>query len=203
MRRGSLETGGGRPPARDVRRARSAAAWTTVALAFATAVAGCGERGGPAAEVPVGTEVGQAPPPLTGYGADGRAFELAPRGEGTAVIFFRGYHCGLCRERLRELQANLGEYDRAGVSVVAATPDSRENAGRAAQDLGLGFPVVSVDSAVFASWGLMAGEGGLPLPGSYLLDRRGVVIFRHVGRSAADRTHDVEVLAALQDARGR
>jgi peroxiredoxin len=119
------------------------------------------------------------------------------------VVFFRGYHCGLCRERLRELQANLDEYQRAGVNVVAVTADGQDGIQRAVQELGLGFPVVSVDSATLGNWGLVENSRSLPLPGSYLLDNRGVVIFRHIGRNAADRAHDIEVLAALQHARAR
>jgi peroxiredoxin len=188
------------------RDARFGSATRLVSLAVVAAVlsAGCGRDDGAAADgLPVGTEVGHRAPPLTGVRGDGRSFELSPRGEGTAVVFFRGYHCGLCRERLRELQANLGEYERAGVTVIAATAEASEGVQRAVQELGLGFAVVSVDSATLGSWGVVEGSHNVPLPGSYLLDNRGVVIFRHVGRNAADRARDIEVLAALQNARSR
>jgi peroxiredoxin len=166
-------------------------------------LAGCGDDAGErAAELPVGTEPGQRAPALTGTEADSRAYELRPGGSGTLVVFFRGYRCGLCRERLRELQANLDEYGRLGARVVAATADSEEEVARARSELGLDFPVVRVDSATLGEWGLVA-DNALPLPGSYLMDGNGVLIFRHVGRNAADRAHDLEILASLQAARGR
>lgn len=196
----------GRSAARGRQAGSEAVAFLSMMVLVAVvSVAGCG-RGGDDARadgVPVGTEIGHRAPPLTGVRGDGRSFELAPRGDGTAVVFFRGYHCGLCRERLRELQANLGEYDAAGVTVVAVTPDGSDAVERAVQELGLRFSVVSVDSATLGSWGVVEGSHNVPLPGSYLLDNRGVVIFRHVGRNAADRAHDIEVLAALQNARAR
>jgi len=165
---------------------------------------GCGDgREAAAPDSPVGTEIGHRAPPLTGTGADGREFQFQPRGDGTVIVFFRSFGCGLCRERLRELQGNLDEYRGADVRIVAATPDGPDIARRAVDELGLGFDVVSADSATLANWGVAPGERGLPLPGSYLVDRGGVVIFRHIGRNAADRAHDLEILAALRHARGR
>jgi peroxiredoxin len=174
-------------------------------LVLAALLAGCPGRDeavDPA--TPVGTEVGERAPPLSGVAADGRDYELRPaRGESTVIVFFRGFHCGLCRVRLQELQMNLDEYQASGARVVAVTPDEPTQVQRAVEELGLGFPVVSADSAVLASWGLIDGERALPLPASYLLDSRGVVVYRHVGRNAADRAHDIEILAVLQQVRGR
>jgi hypothetical protein len=48
-------------------------------------------------------------------------------------------------------------------------------------------------------WEVFADGEPLPLPASYLLDARGFVAFRHVGRNAADRASDLELLAALRE----
>jgi peroxiredoxin len=166
-------------------------------------VSACGD--GPSvdtAEVPSGTAIGERAPALSGTEAEGREYELAPEGSPTFVVFFRGYGCGLCRERLRELQTNLGEYRRLGARVVAVSADEAENLERARRELELDFPVVGVDDSTLAAWGLV-GDATPPLPGSYLIDRDGLIVFRHVGRNASDRAHDLEVLAALQALRER
>jgi peroxiredoxin len=166
-------------------------------------VGGCGRDGAsPEPAVPVGTEVGEQAPPLAGTRPGGGEYTLGrERGRSTAVVFLRGFDCGLCRERLRLLQASHPEYERAGARVVAVTPVEDGDAGAAAQDLGLSFPLVQVDSGTFARWGLIDDGSGLPLPASYLLDPQGVIVYRHVGRNAADRARDIELLAALEQLR--
>jgi peroxiredoxin len=191
---------GRRPPRRS-----GLARVVVAALAVALALAGCRGDGGQAPDpnVPVGIELGQRAPALNGTRHDGREYQLSPGGSGSVLVFFRGYHCGLCRERLRELQSHLAEYEQAGARIVAVTADEPEQARRAVEELGLGFPVVTVDSTTLTQWGLVGDPNPLPLPASYLLDRRGVIAFRHIGRNAADRAHDLEILAALQELRGR
>jgi len=172
------------------------------ALLFTASCGGDGRDAETAAAAPTGTQIGQRAPALAGTEAEGRAFELAAAGSPTFVVFFRGYGCGLCRERLRELQANLGEYRRLGARVVAVSADGAENLDLARRELELDFPVVGVNEATLSAWGLV-GEATPPLPGSYLIDGNGLVVFRHVGRNASDRAHDLEVLAALQAGRTR
>jgi peroxiredoxin len=173
-------------------------------FALALLLAGCpGERQPADPDRPVGTEIGNQAPPITGTRNGTEEFRLATRGTGTAVVFFRAYGCGLCRERLRELQANSDAYRQVGAEVVAVTADHPDESARAARELELGFPVVSVDSATLAQWGVVQDNRMLPLPASYLLDGRGVVVFRHIGRNAADRAHDLEMLAVLRQLEGR
>jgi peroxiredoxin len=170
--------------------------------ALILAAGGCGAGGGGAApdpSLPVGTEVGEQFPELRGERVGGGGWELE-RGRTQAVVFLRGLHCGLCRERLRELRANHGDYVSAGVRVVVVTPRDTSDAASAARELDLPFPVVEADSATFARWGLIDEATGLTRPASYLLDRRGVIVYRHVGRHAGDRARDIELLATLQQA---
>jgi peroxiredoxin len=166
-------------------------------------LAGCERPGGTIAadpSLPVGTETGNRAPPLVGTLAAGERFQLEPdrRSRATVLVFYRGLHCGLCRERLRELEAHRGAYADAGARVFAVTLDSPEEAARTPQQLNLGFPVVRVDSAAFAEWGVLDTDSGVALPASVLLDQQGVIRYRHVGRNAADRARDIELLAALQ-----
>jgi peroxiredoxin len=117
----------------------------------------------------------------------------------TVLVFYRSYHCGLCRERLRDIEQHLDDYRSARAHVIALSPDSLPLVRRAADELGLTFPVVAADAESLREWEVFAGDEALPLPASYLLDQRGVVAFRHVGRNAADRASDLELLAALRE----
>ncbi|MGH7457496.1 MAG: peroxiredoxin family protein [Longimicrobiaceae bacterium] len=170
-------------------------------LAGGFVLSACGGGEPPQPLPPEGTETGRLAPALFGTSPDGSNFELERGGGPQLLVFYRSYDCGLCRVRLERLQQNLPAYRTAGVAVTALTFDLPVDAGRAASELGLGFPVVSIDSAALASYDVLGGRGEV-LPASYLLDERGVIIFRQVGRNAADRASDVAILAALRQTRG-
>lgn len=164
--------------------------------------AGCSPGGGTPADLPVGTEAGQAAPPLEGRLASGEPFSLAAeRGAPVVLVFYRGAYCGLCRERLTRLQAHLAAYRSLGARVVAVSPDPPASSSELAERLGLAFPLVSADSAVLARWA--AGEGGDPLAlaTTLLIGGDGVVLFAHRGRNAGDRATDAALLTVLEQRR--
>ena len=44
------------------------------------------------------------------------------------AVFYRGYHCPVCRKYITELDGLLDEFARRGVSVIVASSDTRERA---------------------------------------------------------------------------
>lgn len=46
----------------------------------------------------------------------------------TLLIFYRGYHCPLCRNQLDDLKSKLGTLAEIGVAAVAISMDSEERA---------------------------------------------------------------------------
>ena len=53
------------------------------------------------------------------------------------VVFYRGLHCPICRRYLSELESLLPEFDKRGVSVVAASSDPQDRAEQAKSTWGL------------------------------------------------------------------
>jgi peroxiredoxin len=151
-------------------------------------------------EVPIGTEPGQRAPALRGRTASGEAFSLsATPAAPTAIVFYRGAHCGLCRVQLEELQQFLVAFRRQGTHLLAVTLDSPELSHAYAEQVGLELDLISVDPPVFVEWGVMSSEDDLPNPGTYLVGRDGVIRYRHIGRNAADRTTAPELVTLIED----
>lgn len=117
------------------------------------------------------------------------------------LVFFRGADCGLCRLQLEQLQRNLAAYQRQGVRPIAVTLDPPDRAVRLIDDLSLGYEILSVDLVTFAEWGMFAAERDAVMPATYILDSEGVVRYRHIGRNAADRTLDAELLTVIEGLR--
>ncbi|HEY8468006.1 MAG TPA: peroxiredoxin family protein [Longimicrobiales bacterium] len=138
-------------------------------------------------------------PDLRGIDSRGGSFALeALRGAAVVLVFYRSHACPLCRERLAALGAHLDAYASAGARVVAITPDPPDVAQRTAAELGLSLPVVSVDRAVLERWGVWPPTEHAPRPAAVVLDRDGRIRFRHLGRTAADRASDLQLLAVLE-----
>jgi peroxiredoxin len=64
--------------------------------------------------------------PTVGGGTFDLSKDAGP--EGTLLVFYRGLHCPLCIMQLTELTAELGEFTKRGVNVVAVTTDAIERA---------------------------------------------------------------------------
>ncbi len=88
----------------------------------------------------------------------GQRWTLAP---GSAerfslVVFYRGYHCPICKTYLKELDGLVEEFAKRGTTVFALSSDSAERAamaktewGLANLDLGYGLPL-----EIARGWGL-------------------------------------------------
>lgn len=151
------------------------------------------------ADLPLGTNLGDRAPRLVGSLATGEPFEL--NGFATApklLVFYRGAQCGLCRVQLQQLETNLNGYRRKGIQIIAITLDPPDRSRVLLDELSLRFDLVSADSATFAIWGAMDPNSSIALPATFIIDRQGLVRYRHIGRNAADRALDVEILTMLE-----
>jgi peroxiredoxin len=170
-----------------------------LSIVLAGFAAGCQSEADPGPRLPLGTQVGERAPELQGQLAAGEGFTLADAvGRESVLVFYRSAQCGLCRVQLEQLQQNLTAYERQGARVVAVTLDDPEVSRTLAEQMNIGFSLVSVDSTTFERWQVLDRQQGMPLPASYVIDRSGVVRFRHIGRNAADRTSDAELLTVLE-----
>lgn len=137
-------------------------------------------------------------PELTGVLADGAPFDLRSwRGAPVVLIFFRGEDCGLCLERLRELDGYLEAYRRRGARVAAVFPGDAEGAARVARETGARADIVAVEREHLESWGVWPPEERAARPAAAIVDPRGRIVFSHVGTHANDRVPDVDLLAEL------
>lgn len=82
--------------------------------------------------------------------AGGGEIAIGGGGHWQLALVYRGKHCPLCANQLRELNGMLAEFKAAEVEVVALSTDPEEKAKSFAADLGLDFPVaygLSLDKA--------------------------------------------------------
>ena len=105
---------------------------------------------------------------------------------------------------LQGLGAALSEAERAGVEVVAVSPDPGEESQRLADGLRLGYRFLADrDLAVTRRYGLVHAHGGaegldVPRPATVVLDRDGVVRWFSITRNVQVRPDPGEVVRAVR-----
>lgn len=75
-------------------------------------------------------------PALTVDTVGGGRFDLAaetPKNF-TMIVFYRGYHCPLCKAYLQKLDGLVGAYEDAGFSVLAVSMDGAERAAKSQEE---------------------------------------------------------------------
>jgi peroxiredoxin len=105
---------------------------------------------------------------------------------------------------LQGLGAALSDAERAGIEVVAVSPDENAQSQRLADGLRLGYRFVAdPDLAVTRRYGLIHARGGpggsdVPRPATVLLDREGVVRWVSLSRNYQVRPDPRDVVRAVR-----
>jgi len=105
---------------------------------------------------------------------------------------------------LQGLGAELSEAEKAGVEIVAVSPDPNEQSHKMAEGLHLGYRFLADrDLAVSRRYGLVHPRGGpngedVPRPATIVLDRGGVVRWVSVSRNFQVRPDPGDVLRAVR-----
>lgn len=172
-----------------------------------------------------GLRVGDDAPDFRLPDAEGHAVALADLlAHGPAVVaFYRGTWCPYCNVQLHAYQQALPEIQKAGASLVAISPQTLAQSHLIAENNRLAFPVLSDRGnsvarryvPVFAvgeaprealhglgvSLSDFSGEDAdeLPVPGTFVIDRRGVVRLAFVEGDFRQRLDPAKILATLKD----
>ncbi len=101
------------------------------------------------------------------------------------------------------LQAALPEFQKLGAEVYAITADTPQQVARAINEWKLTF-IVIVDPAreTIRQYGVLDANTSLAVPSTFVIDRQGIVRYRHIGTSAADRPDVQEVVEAVRKIAG-
>jgi peroxiredoxin len=130
----------------------------------------------------------------------------------TMIVFYRGLHCPICSNYIRDLDRKLAEFEALGLSVIAISSDSEERARQSEESWGLETVTIGygLDLDVARVWGLYISSSrgktsvGIeepPLfsePGLFLVRPDGTLYAASVNTMPFARPHFAEVLKALE-----
>ena len=189
-----------------------------VSSTIGRAMAHLGEEG-----VAPGLDIGDAASDFRLPDATGRLVSLKERlSHGPVIVkFYRGAWCPICNLELRALQELLPEFRELGASLIAISPQRPDDALTLQEKNALAFDVLSDPSQqVIRAYGLQFaapdevkafhrgidldltletadGSWNLPVPATFVLDRRGIVRARHVDMDYTKRMEPRDILETL------
>ncbi len=159
----------------------------------------------------------------------GRTVSLSDRlADGpVALVFYRGDWCPYCNLTLHALQAELESLRKLGADLIAISPQAPDHALTLAEKHGLGFSVLSdLVQQTIAAYRLRYtlppqlqelylnqfvndlrqqnadGSWNLPVPGTFLIDRDGIIRARFVDADYRRRTEPADLLEAIRELGG-
>jgi peroxiredoxin Q/BCP len=126
------------------------------------------------------------------------------KGKAVVLYFYPKADTPGCTTQACGVQDHLPDYERAGVVVLGASPDPVKAVAKFADKYGLGFPLLAdEDHAVAEAYGVWGEKSmyGRKYRGvqrtTYVIGPDGIVA--HVIPKVTPKTHDDEVLAALNE----
>ncbi|HAX75906.1 MAG TPA: alkyl hydroperoxide reductase [Cyanobacteria bacterium UBA11372] len=95
-------------------------------------------------------------------------------------IFTEKQYCPLCYPHIIDLNRKYEEFTSRGVEVLMITSTDKRQSEKVVQDLGLKMPLLS-DPSCKSFRDYEVGQAlGAPLPGQFLLDKDGRLVYKHL-----------------------
>ncbi|MFQ5895007.1 MAG: peroxiredoxin family protein [Nitrospinota bacterium] len=105
----------------------------------------------------------------------------------------------MCQRQLVQLQGALKDFEKAGAKVVAISSDDALTVHRTSRELSISFPLLSdPERKLIRTYGVLHPREGIARPATFIVDKRGIVRYRYVGKNFADRPPVARVLRAVQ-----
>jgi peroxiredoxin len=176
-----------------------------------------------AQEAPKGLAVQIKAPEFTGKDQTGATINLNEQLKkgSVVVVFYRGQWCPYCNKQLKKLEDSLPLIKAKGATLIAVTPEKPENISKTIAKTKASYPILfddglkimksydvayAVDNITINSYkkyGIdfteVNGANGayLPVPAIYVVNKEGMIVYRHFDADYRKRATVTEILAHL------
>lgn len=176
-----------------------------------------------AQEAPKGLAVQEKAPDFTAKDQTGATINLKDQlKKGSVVlVFYRGQWCPHCNRQLSKLEDSVQLIKAKGASLIAVTPEIPANINKTIAKTKASYPILfdeglqimksydvafAVDNSTivrYKKYGIDFNEtngangANLPVPAIYIINKQGVVVFRHFDPDYRNRASVQEILKHL------
>ena len=192
-------------------RGRMNVALSAVLLIMCAAATASGQSAPPKIDVTrLGPQVGERIADFRLHDQNGKGWTrdslMGP--QGLMLVFSRSADwCSYCKTQVVELQARLPELEKKGLGLAVVTYDSPAVLADFSRRRGITFPLLSDSgSATIKAFGLLnttvdsgSANYGIPFPGTFLVNRQGIVTARFFEEAYQERNTVASILLKLGD----
>lgn len=124
----------------------------------------------------------------------------------TMVVFYRGWHCPICKRYLAELERQLSDLTKLGIEAITLSGDSKEQAQKSKDQWGLEQVTLGygLRHESMRQWGLYVSKGAFgnepPLfgePALFLVRPDGVVVYAAINSAPFGRPSFSEIASSI------
>jgi peroxiredoxin len=124
----------------------------------------------------------------------------------TMIVFYRGFHCPVCKGYLGGLDGKIEDFRARGVEVIAISGDTRERAERSASEWGLENVPIGYGQSIesIREWGLFVSHSIkeeepelFGEPGLFLIRPDGTIYYESIQSMPFGRPSFQEMLGAI------
>jgi peroxiredoxin len=113
------------------------------------------------------------------------------------LVFYRGSFSGTSTDRLKELQKYYPKIREDGAELIAISTESENTAARTATGFRLTYPLIS-DIRITEQYGTYNSSTLLSQPAVFIIDREGIIRWKHIGRGPLDFPPFTEIFSELE-----
>ena len=135
---------------------------------------------------------------------DNTVFDLYQYGKDSFVllVFFRGAWCSYCKRQLKDLQANVQEFGKLHIKIIAISSDTKLKSSLLKTFLKLDFPVLADrDFQVINQFNLKTIYKDKPTskPAVFLISPKKKIEYEYIGQDYDDRLAAKQILINCQE----
>lgn len=130
--------------------------------------------------------------------------------EKIVLLFYRGGWCPMCKKQLASLSKDYSLFKNINTRIVVVSSERIENGRKLVKKIGLPFVLLSdPDFEVIERYGVKTEKRDLlakmkrvqsyATPSVFIIDEKGIIRYKYVGRDAGDRPKNDELLEKLRE----
>ncbi len=152
----------------------------------------------------IGLAPGQTAPDGALLDLDGNSATLSEviAGRNTLLVFYRGGWCPYCNFQIRELHNSTKQFSEAGITPVAISVDTVDQARKTRATYALAFPVLAdPDRNVHRQFNVLADggkRGQIAVPSVFVINKAGQIVWSHADKDYSRRPTSEQLLGVVK-----
>lgn len=155
------------------------------------------------------------------FSLDGKPFSQFYKDKPVVLKFYRGHWCPYCQLELKSYQGYKKQIEDKGYQIIVITPDQQKYIDRIKKKMKVTLPIYSdQDNSIAKKFGITFklskdllsvydkfgidlkksqgnSSGELPLPGTYIINKKGIITYAFIDADYTKRLDPVDLLKKL------